>query len=82
MKIKSLLIADENGADLEELTNIIRRLGFNHIYQTKNAGDAWSMMQVKELGCLISAWEWRTCPVYPSYESSGPVTDSSIFHSF
>jgi Flp pilus assembly protein TadD/FixJ family two-component response regulator len=59
MKIKSFLLSDENIVELEELTTIIKQIGFNEVQQSTNANDAWSLLQIKDLGCLISAWEMQ-----------------------
>ena len=53
----SVLLADENNTALEELANIMQSLGFDTILQADTASNAWSMIQFKEMGCIISAWE-------------------------
>ena len=53
----TVLIADENPAALEELTDIMKSTGFSDILQANNANEAWSMIQLTELSCIISAWD-------------------------
>jgi len=57
MEKSSVLLADENHTALEELAKIMQSLGFDTILQADTASHAWSMIQLKELGCIISAWE-------------------------
>jgi len=57
MEKLSVLLADENDAALEELAKIMESIGFDTVVQSENASNAWSMIQFKELGCIISAWE-------------------------
>ncbi len=59
MKKTTVLLADENHTALEELANIFKNLGFTNIIQSDNASNAWTMIQLKELECVVSAWEMK-----------------------
>lgn len=57
MKPLSFLLIDENAIALRELTDILKYLSFTTIQQLSDAGDAWSVMQVKSFDCIIAAWD-------------------------
>ena len=59
MEKTTVLLADENHAALEELAKIFKSLGFQNIIQSDNASNAWTMIQLKELECVVSAWEMK-----------------------
>jgi tetratricopeptide (TPR) repeat protein len=59
MEKTTVLLADENHAALEELAKIFKSLGFKNIIQSDNASNAWTMIQLKELECVVSAWEMK-----------------------
>jgi len=59
MKKPSVLIADENHTVLEELGTIMKSLGFETIIQADSANYAWSMIQLKDLEFIISAWDMQ-----------------------
>jgi tetratricopeptide (TPR) repeat protein len=59
MEKSTVLLADENHAALEELAKIFKSLGFTNIIQSDNASNAWTMIQLKELECVVSAWEMK-----------------------
>lgn len=59
MEQKTVLIADENHAAIEDLTTIMKNTGFADILQADNANDAWSTIRFRELGCIISAWDMQ-----------------------
>lgn len=59
MKNFSILLADDDHSALEELARIVESLGIKDIIQSDSANNAWSMLRLRELGCLISAWDMQ-----------------------
>jgi len=59
MEKLSVLLADDNPIALEELGKIMKSFGFQNIIQSDSASNAWSMLQLKDPDCLISAWEMK-----------------------
>lgn len=59
MEKLTILLADDNPTTLEQLAKIMKDSGFDDLVQVGNANHAWSMIQLKDLGCIISAWEMK-----------------------
>lgn len=57
MKGISFLIIDDNSVALQELTDILKYLGYKEIHTSGTAFEAWAMLRIKEFNCIISAWE-------------------------
>ena len=55
----TVLLADDNPEHLEHLTSVMGNCGYNDLVQATNANHAWSMMQLKEFDCVISAWDMQ-----------------------
>lgn len=59
MKKKTVLIANENHADLEELAEIFKSFGFTDVIKSDNTGNAWSIINFTDLECVVSAWRMK-----------------------
>ena len=59
MEKLTVLLADDNPATLEQLAKIMKDSGFDDLIQASNANHAWSMIQLRDLGCIISAWDMK-----------------------
>lgn len=59
MNKKTVLLAGENRVDLEDLAEIFKSLGFINIIKSENASNAWTMIQLKELECVVAAWKMK-----------------------
>ena len=57
MKDDSFLLVDSNSVALQELSNMLKYLGFKEIHTTSTASEAWAMLKVKPFDCVFSAWD-------------------------
>lgn len=57
MKTTSFLIVDNNTIALREMSDILKYIGCNNIQQVENANDAWAVMRIKPIECVIAAWD-------------------------
>lgn len=57
MKKTSFLLVDNNSVALRELADTLKYLGYAKIEQSVNPNDAWALLRIKDIGCIISAWD-------------------------
>ncbi len=57
MKPMSFLIVDDNSIALREVADILKYLGYKDLHESGTASEAWAMLRIKELDCVISAWD-------------------------
>ena len=54
---KTFLLVDDNSVALEELSKTLRYLGNRSLHRASSANEAWSMLKLKDISCVFSAWE-------------------------
>ena len=57
MKINSFLIVDDNSVTLREISDILKKLGYEEVHKTSTGSEAWATLRIKEFSCVISTWE-------------------------
>ncbi|NOX34103.1 MAG: tetratricopeptide repeat protein [Deltaproteobacteria bacterium] len=59
MNDKQILLVNDDKNLLNQLDNIVRKLGFNHTLLADGADDAWVIMKNRQIDCIISAYEMK-----------------------
>jgi pentatricopeptide repeat protein len=57
MKRTSFLVVDDNPVALRELADSLRYIGHKEIQEARNGSEAWTILRIRDFGCVISSWE-------------------------
>lgn len=57
MKNIAFLIADNNSESVQNLMNALNYLDYDNISTAKHGSEAWSILNMRKIGCIISAWD-------------------------
>jgi len=57
MQDKSILVVSENEKERNNLTQTLKKLGYDKILIAQGGGNAWAFLKSKEIDCVISSYE-------------------------